>query len=56
VRNARAPLRQLRRIAADRRAPLVLMPHLTGLDASRVEACADQAQVPVQAILGALRR
>jgi Flp pilus assembly CpaE family ATPase len=56
VRTARAPLRQLRRFAAERRAPLVLMPHLTGLDAGRVEACADEAQVPVQAILGALRR
>ena len=56
VRQANAPLRELRRIAADRRAPLVLVPHLTGLDAGRLAAAADAAQVPVQAILGALRR
>ena len=56
VRQASAPLRQLRRIAAERRAPLVLVPHLTGLEAGRIDACAEAAQVPVQAILGALRR
>jgi MinD-like ATPase involved in chromosome partitioning or flagellar assembly len=56
VRQANAPLRELRRIAAERRAPLVLVPHLTGLDADRLAAAADAAQVPVQAILGALRR
>ena len=56
VRQASAPLRQLRRIAAERRAPLVLVPHLAGLDAGRLDACAEAAQVPVQAILGALRR
>jgi MinD-like ATPase involved in chromosome partitioning or flagellar assembly len=56
VRQANAPLRKLRRIAADRRAPLVLVPHLAGLDAGRVDACSEAAQIPVQAILGALRR
>ncbi len=56
VRQASAPLRQLRRIAAERRAPLVLVPHLAGLDAARLDACAEAAQIPVQAILGALRR
>ena len=55
VRQAQAPLRQLRRIAAERRAPLVLVPHLTGLEAGRIDACAEAAQVPVQAILGALQ-
>jgi MinD-like ATPase involved in chromosome partitioning or flagellar assembly len=56
VRQANAPLRELRRLAAERRAPLVLVPHLTGLDADRLAAAAEAAQVPVQAILGALRR
>jgi len=56
VRQANAPLRELRRIAVERRAPLVLVPHLTGLDADRLAAAAEAAQVPVQAILGALRR
>ena len=56
VRQANAPLRELRRIAVERRAPLVLVPHLTGLDAERLAAAAEAAQVPVQAILGALRR
>ena len=56
IRQASAPLRQLRRIAAERRAPLVLVPHLGGLEAGRFDACAGAAQIPVQAILGALRR
>ena len=56
VRQAKAPLRELRRIAAERRAPLVLVPHLPGLDAGRLDARVEAAQVPVQAILGALRR
>jgi len=53
---AGAPLRQLRRMATERGATLVLVPHLSGLGTGRVEACIDAAQVPVQAILGALRR
>ncbi len=56
IRQASAPLRELRRIAAERRAPLVLVPHLAGLDAGRLEGCVEAAQIPVQAILGALRR
>jgi MinD-like ATPase involved in chromosome partitioning or flagellar assembly len=56
VRQANAPLRELRRIAADRRAPLVLVPHLPGLEGGRLAAAAEAAEVPVQAILGALRR
>ncbi|MGO9751959.1 MAG: hypothetical protein ACLP8S_21710 [Solirubrobacteraceae bacterium] len=56
IRQASAPLRELRRIAAERRSPLVLVPHLAGLDAGRLDACAEAAQIPVQAILGALRR
>ena len=56
VRQPSAPLRQLRRIAAERRALLVLVPHVTGLEAGRIEASVEAAQVPVQAILGALRR
>jgi hypothetical protein len=56
VRQTRAPLHQLGRIAGERRAPLVLVPHLTGLDAGRLDDCAEAAEVPVHAILGALRR
>ena len=56
IRQTRAPLRQLRRLAAEWQAPLVLVPHLTRLESGGIEACADEAQVPVQAILGALRR
>ena len=56
ARQPNAPLRELRRIAAERRAPLVLMPHLPGLDAGRLEAAMGAAQVSLQAILGALKR
>lgn len=56
INQTRAPLRELRRLAAERGALLVLMPHLTRLESSGIEATADEAQVPVQAILGALRR
>jgi MinD-like ATPase involved in chromosome partitioning or flagellar assembly len=56
ARRSHAPLRELRQIAADRHAPLVLVPHLAGLDADRLDAAGEAAQVPVQAILGALRR
>jgi MinD-like ATPase involved in chromosome partitioning or flagellar assembly len=56
VREPSSPLRQLRRIAAKRRALLVLLPHATGLEAGRIEAGVEAAHVPVQAILGALRR
>jgi Flp pilus assembly CpaE family ATPase len=56
ARQTRAPLRDLRRIAGERRALLVLLPHLSWLDRGQVDGCTDEAQVPVQAILGALRR
>ena len=52
----RAPLRELRRLADERRAPLVLMPHLGDVDAARPERAVEPAQVAIQAILGALRR
>jgi MinD-like ATPase involved in chromosome partitioning or flagellar assembly len=56
INQTRAPLRKLRRLAAERRALLVLMPHLARWESCGIESCADEAQVPVQAILGALRR
>ena len=56
IRQPRAPLRQLRQIAAERHAPLVLVPHLSALETGRLDSCADAAQIPVHAILGALRR
>jgi hypothetical protein len=56
IRQSKAPLRELRRIAYERQAPLVLVPHLPGLDTGRLEGAMEAAQVPVQAILGALRR
>lgn len=56
TRHATVSLRELRRIAADRHAPLVLVPHLPGLDAGRLDTAMEAAQVPVQAILGVVRR
>ena len=56
ARQSRAPLRDLRRMAGQRRALLVLVPYLSGLDRGPVDAAVEEAQVPVQAILGALRR
>lgn len=56
VRHPKAPMRELRRIAAERRAPLVLVPHLPALEDGRLEQASRMAQVPVQAILGVLRR
>ncbi len=55
-RQSKAPLRELRRIAAERPAPLVLVPHLPGLEPGRLDGARRAAQVPVQAILGALGR
>jgi MinD-like ATPase involved in chromosome partitioning or flagellar assembly len=52
----KAPLRDLRRMAGERQALLVLVPHLGRLDRGWVDGCVEEAQVPVQAILGALRR
>ena len=56
VRQSKAPVRELRRIARERPAPLVLVPHLPGLESGRLDVAVDAAQVPVQAILGAVTR
>jgi MinD-like ATPase involved in chromosome partitioning or flagellar assembly len=56
VRQSKAPLREMRRIANERPAPLVLVPHLPGLEAGKSDGAVDAAQVAVQAILGALER
>ena len=56
VRQPRASLRQLRAFAGERRAPLILVPQLSGLEAGRIDICVNEAQVSVQAILGALAR
>jgi hypothetical protein len=54
-RERTAGLRALRALAERRRAPLVLLPHLSDpLD--RPARALDEAQVALQAILGALRR
>jgi MinD-like ATPase involved in chromosome partitioning or flagellar assembly len=55
-RHPKAGLRELRRIAAGRPAPLVLMPHLADLKPGGLESAVEAAQVPLQAILGALQR
>jgi hypothetical protein len=54
--HTKAPLRVLRRVAGERRALLVLLPHLSRLDGGQVDGAVEEAQVPVQAILGALQR
>ena len=56
VRQSKVPLRELRRIASERPAPLVLVPHLPGLEAGESAGAVEAAQVAVQAILGALER
>jgi len=56
VRHSKAPLRELRHIANERPAPLVLVPRLPRLEAGRSDDAVEAAQVPVQAILGALQR
>jgi hypothetical protein len=56
IHQPKAPLRELRRIATDRRVPLVLVPHLRALEAGAPERAIEQAQIPIGAILGALRR
>jgi hypothetical protein len=55
ARQQKAPLRDLRRVAGERRALLVLVPHLSRLDRGQVDGSVEEAQVPVQAVLGALR-
>ncbi len=56
VRQPKAPLRELRPMAAERRALLVLVPHLPALEGRRIDRGLQEAQVAIQAILGALRR
>ena len=56
VSQSKAPLRELRRIANERHTTLVLVPHLPGLETGKLDGPLGAAQVPVQAILGALRR
>ena len=56
VRQCKASLCELRRIANERHAPLVLVPHLPGLEAGKPDGAVEAAQVAVQAILGALER
>ena len=56
VRQAKAPVRELRQIATERQAPLVLVPHLAGLEDGRLDQAVQTAQVPLHAILGALTR
>ena len=56
LRQQKAPLRALRQLANERGAPLVLVPHLAGLDDGKPDRALEQAQVSVQAILGAIRR
>jgi MinD-like ATPase involved in chromosome partitioning or flagellar assembly len=53
---AKAPLGALRRLAADRHVPLMLVPDLPGLDTGRLDRAAEVAQVALQAILGVLGR
>ena len=55
-RQTKAPVRALRRLAGEHRLPLVLVPDLPGLEDGNLPRAVDAAQVPVQAILGALRR
>jgi Flp pilus assembly CpaE family ATPase len=52
----RRALRELRDLARDRRAPLVLLPSLPELATANAHAALETAQVPLQAILGALAR
>jgi cellulose biosynthesis protein BcsQ len=56
VRQPKAPLKQLRRIAAKRQAALVLVPHLSGLEHGAVDRALQEAHVAIQAILGAALR
>ena len=53
---SKAALRELRCIASARPAPLVLVPHLPELESRKLDRAVETAQVPLQAILGALMR
>jgi MinD-like ATPase involved in chromosome partitioning or flagellar assembly len=52
----RRALRELRDLARERRAPLILLPSLPELATANAHAALETAQVPLQAILGALAR
>jgi MinD-like ATPase involved in chromosome partitioning or flagellar assembly len=55
-REAKAGLADLKRIASERHAPLILVPHLPDLDRGNTVDALETAQVSLQAIHGALRR
>jgi hypothetical protein len=52
----RRTLRELRGLARERRAPLILLPTLPELATGNTGAALETAQVSLQAILGALAR
>jgi hypothetical protein len=56
VRQAKAALRDLRALAVERHALLILVPQLTSLERRGYEHALHEAQVAIQAILGALSR
>ena len=56
VGQSKARLQQLRRIAAERRAALVLVPYVSALEHGAADRALDEAQVAIQAILGASLR
>jgi len=55
-REPNATLGDLKRIAEERQAPLILVPHLPDLDAANATNALEIAQVPLQAIQGLLER
>lgn len=56
VGRPKTPLKEVRRLAAERHAALVLVPHLDALARGDATHALEQAQVPIQAILGATLR
>ena len=56
VRQSKAPLKQLRRVADERQATLVVVPHVSSLEHGSVERALEEAQVAIQAIRGAALR
>lgn len=55
-RERRRTLRELRDLARDRHAPLILLPSVPELAGGDAAAALETAQVPLEAILGAVRR
>jgi Flp pilus assembly CpaE family ATPase len=55
-RDRRRALRELRELASGRHAPLILLPSVSGPARGDASAALETAQVPLQAILGAVRR